>query len=173
MRDQLQDTYGLRVALVGTGQTAAFQGIKPCVCLDALPMDFAVGELQKAIWTACGESPDLVVVEGQGSLLNPAYGCETLAIIQASRPVGFVYVTVPERQYYADFPSVPIADMACEIQLIIDISRSTLMGICVSSLDMSYDCAHIERDFVSVPVVHGLGDRFSRIVDNIFEIIRS
>src|SRR5262245_10871113 len=93
---------GLRAAgrtaeLVGTGQTAWLQGAVYGIALDALVNDFVAGELEHAVWSALKETNcGAVVIEGQGSLMHPAYpgGFEILA---ACRPDAVVMQHAPAR----------------------------------------------------------------------------
>ena len=77
---------GLGAELVGTGQTAWLQGARYSLMLDSLVSDFMAGEIEHAVWSCWKESrAEVIVLEGQGSLMNPAYpgGFELLA---AGRP---------------------------------------------------------------------------------------
>jgi uncharacterized NAD-dependent epimerase/dehydratase family protein len=73
---------GYKAEMVGTGQTAWMQGAKYSIIFDTLVNDFVSGEIEHAVWSAWKEeNPDVIVIEGQGSLMNPAYpgGYEILA----------------------------------------------------------------------------------------------
>lgn len=64
---------GYRCEMIGTGQTAWMQGADYCLILDSLVNDFVSGEIEYAVWSAWNHSqPDVIVIEGQGSLMNPA-----------------------------------------------------------------------------------------------------
>ena len=107
---------GLRAEFVGTGQTAWMQGARYSVCFDSLVNDFVGGELEHAVWSAWHEQkPDVIVIEGQSSLLNPAYpgGFEILA---ATRPNVIVLQHAPARSHYEDFPEFPMHPLAKQIQ---------------------------------------------------------
>eukprot|EP00913_Durusdinium_trenchii_P008994 g8460.t1 len=93
--------------LVGTGQTAWMQGARYGLVMDSLINDFVSGEIEHATWSAWkNESPEVVVIEGQGSLMNPAYpgGFEILA---AGRPDVVVLQHAPARLEYDGFPGDP------------------------------------------------------------------
>ncbi|MBL7662347.1 DUF1611 domain-containing protein [bacterium] len=95
---------GRKAELIGTGQTAWLQGAKFSIVLDALPNDFVTGELEHAAWLAWNEmKPDYLVVEGQGSLLHPAFpgGFEILAAI---KPDFIILQHAPKRTEYDGFP---------------------------------------------------------------------
>ena len=95
---------GHTCTLVGTGQTAWMQGARHCVIMDSLINDFVSGEIEHAVWSAWQDGqPDIIVIEGQGSLMNPAYpgGFEILA---AGRPDIIVLQHAPARLDYDGFP---------------------------------------------------------------------
>ncbi|MEZ5024883.1 MAG: DUF1611 domain-containing protein [Chitinophagales bacterium] len=65
---------GLKAEMVGTGQTAWMQGAKYSMIMDSCINDFVSGEIEHAVHEAWkNESPDVIIIEGQGSLMNPAY----------------------------------------------------------------------------------------------------
>ena len=83
--------------MIGTGQTAWMQGVRYGIMLDSIVNDFLTGEIEHVIWSAWDElHPDVIVIEGQGSLLNPAYpgGYELLA---AARPDAVILAACPHQ----------------------------------------------------------------------------
>ena len=65
---------GLKTELVGTGQTAWLQGARQSLILDSLINDFVAGEIEHAVWSCWHDNgAEVIVLEGQGSLMNPAY----------------------------------------------------------------------------------------------------
>ena len=76
---------GVRAEFVATGQTGiiiAGWGI----CVDAVVSDFVAGASEQLVLEAAGREPDLVLVEGQGSLGHPAYSGVTLGLLHGSCP---------------------------------------------------------------------------------------
>ena len=64
------------------------QGARYGIIMDSLINDFVSGEIEYAVWNAWNEQrPDAIIIEGQGSLMNPAYpgGFEILAAGPAGR----------------------------------------------------------------------------------------
>ncbi|MFH1420054.1 MAG: DUF1611 domain-containing protein [Planctomycetota bacterium] len=123
---------GCSAELVGTGQTAWMQGARYGVILDSLINDFLTGEIEHAVWSAWKEqSPDVLVVEGQGGLLNPAYpgGYE---IIAAARPDVIVLQHAPVREHYDGFPQYPIHPLKQQIEAIRVISGKPVIAITVN-----------------------------------------
>ncbi|HXV77819.1 MAG TPA: DUF1611 domain-containing protein, partial [Candidatus Polarisedimenticolaceae bacterium] len=97
--DALTDA-GHPAEMIGTGQTAWLQGSRYGIVLDSLVNDFISGEIEHAIWSCWTERrPRVIVLEGQGSLMNPAYpgGMELLA---AGRPHVVVLQHAPRRTHY-------------------------------------------------------------------------
>jgi len=95
---------GLKAEMVGTGQTAWMQGAKYSMIMDSCINDFVSGEIEHAVYEAWkNESPDVLLIEGQGSLMNPAYpgGFEILA---AGRPDFVILQHAPKRIEYDGFP---------------------------------------------------------------------
>ena len=157
---------GARAELIGTGQTAWLQGARYGILLDALINDFVAGELEHAIVTAFQrERPDAIVIEGQGSLMNPAYpgGLEILA---AGRPDAVVMQHAPARREYDGFPGNPLHPLDHQIRAVELLSGRPVVAIAVNHEDIPAAgidavCRAIEeatglptRD----PLVHGAAD---------------
>jgi uncharacterized NAD-dependent epimerase/dehydratase family protein len=123
-----------RCCLIGTGQTAWFQGFRYGITLDSIPMDFAAGELEGEILRASTlENPEVIIIEGQGSLLNPAYSPETCVLLTATQPSAIIYVKAPGRTHYIDFPRHEISCSEEEIELIERISGARVVGIVINN----------------------------------------
>jgi uncharacterized NAD-dependent epimerase/dehydratase family protein len=128
---------GITSELIGTGQTAWLQGARFGVVLDALVNDFVSGEIEHAVCQAWDETePQVMVLEGQGSLLNPAYpgGFELLA---AGRPDVVVLQHAPARREYDGFPGFPIQPLARQIAAIELISERPVIAVTVNHEDLS------------------------------------
>ncbi len=123
---------GLTAELIGTGQTAWMQGVRYSIILDSLINDFVSGEIEHAVWTAWKEiQPDVIVIEGQGSLMNPAYpgGFEILA---AGRPDVVVLQHAPARIEYDGFPGYPINPLQEQIQVIELLSGKPVAAVTIN-----------------------------------------
>jgi uncharacterized NAD-dependent epimerase/dehydratase family protein len=123
---------GFQAELVGTGQTAWMQGARYSVMMDSLINDFVAGEIEHAVWSAWHEQrPDVVIIEGQGSLMNPAYpgGFEIMA---AGRPDVVVLQHAPARKEYDGFPGYPIHPLEQQIQAIELVSGKPVVAITIS-----------------------------------------
>jgi len=128
---------GSRAELVGTGQTAWMQGARYTIILDSLVNDFVAGEIEHAVWSAWDEvHPDVIIIEGQGSLMNPAYpgGHEILA---AARPDVVVLQHAPARKDYDGFPGYPMHPINLQIQAIEILSGKPVIAIAVNHEGLS------------------------------------
>jgi uncharacterized NAD-dependent epimerase/dehydratase family protein len=123
--------------------------------------DFVSGEIEHAVWSAWDrERPDVIVIEGQGSLMNPAYpgGFEILA---AGRPDIIVLQHAPARLDYDGFPGYPIQPLSHQIQVIESLSGKPVVAVCLN---------HEEIPDTQVPVVC---DAISRAVGRpAFDVLR-
>jgi uncharacterized NAD-dependent epimerase/dehydratase family protein len=167
---------GMTAELIGTGQTAWMQGAKYSIIMDSLVNDFVAGEIEHAVWSAWREmSPDAIVIEGQGSLMNPAYpgGCEILA---AGRPDVVVLQHAPARKEYDGFPGYKLHNLLTQIQAIELLSGKPVVAITLNHENIPIDkidevCTEIEY-ITNLPVadvlVHGPG----KIVNELVKISR-
>ena len=118
--------------MIGTGQTAWMQGARYCLIMDSLINDFVSGEIEHAVWKAWKEtSSEVIVIEGQGSLMNPAYpgGFEILA---AGRPDIIVLQHAPARKEYDGFPGYRIQPLAQQIEAIELLSGKPVVAVAIN-----------------------------------------
>jgi uncharacterized NAD-dependent epimerase/dehydratase family protein len=123
---------GHRTELVGTGQTAWMQGARFGLVLDSIVNDFVSGEIEHAVWSAWKEGgAEVIVIEGQGSLLNPAYpgGFEILA---AGRPDVVVLQHAPARKTYDGFPGYPLHPLDRQIEAVKAISACPVVAVTIN-----------------------------------------
>ncbi|HKQ62982.1 MAG TPA: DUF1611 domain-containing protein [Candidatus Polarisedimenticolaceae bacterium] len=122
----------LGAEMVGTGQTAWMQGARFSLVLDSLINDFVSGEIEHAVWSAWHETrPAAIVIEGQGSLMNPAYpgGFEILA---AGRPHAVVLQHAPARREYDGFPGYPLHPLDVQIRAVELLSSRPVVAVAVN-----------------------------------------
>jgi uncharacterized NAD-dependent epimerase/dehydratase family protein len=161
------ETSGLAAELIGTGQTAWLQGARYGIVMDSIVNDFVAGEIEHAVVSAWREQkPDVIVIEGQGSLLNPAYpgGMEILA---AARPDAIVLQHAPARREYDGFPGHPIHPLVQQIEALEVISETPVCAIIINHENMTRNslphvCESIESAF-GIPTVDVLVDGPERL----------
>jgi len=130
---------GIAAQLIGTGQTAWMQGADYGIIMDSLVNDFVSGEIEHAVWRAWHETgPEVIVMEGQGSLMNPAYpgGFEILA---AGRPDIVVLQHAPARREYDGFPGYPIQPLSKQIEVIEGLCGKPVVAITINHENMVQD----------------------------------
>jgi uncharacterized NAD-dependent epimerase/dehydratase family protein len=123
---------GYSSELIGTGQTAWMQGARYSIILDSLINDFVSGEIEHAVWTAWEKTrANVIIIEGQGSLMNPAYpgGFEILA---AGRPDVVILQHAPARKEYDGFPGYPLHPIEEQIRAIELLSGKPVIAITIN-----------------------------------------
>jgi len=160
---------GISAEMIGTGQTAWMQGARFGVVMDALVNDFVSGEIEHAVVSAWQEvAPRVIVIEGQGSLMNPAYpgGFEILA---AGRPDVIVLQHAPARLEYDGFPGYPIQPPARQIQVIELLSAKPVVALTINHEDLSDDqiplICEATKKAIGLPTFDVLRDGSGELVD--------
>jgi uncharacterized NAD-dependent epimerase/dehydratase family protein len=169
---------GVTAEMVGTGQTAWLQGARYSITLDSLINDFVAGEVEHAVWSAWQETQsDVIVIEGQGSLMNPAYpgGLEILA---AGRPDVVVMQHAPARKEYDGFPGCPIVPLQKQIAAVELLSSKPVVGVTINHEGLRNDeidaaCTTIKQS-TGLPVcdvlVHGPAPIVAVLIRHLREI---
>ena len=163
------ETKGRMTELIGTGQTAWLQGARYGIVLDSLINDFVAGEIEHAVYRAwSAKHPDAIVIEGQGSLMNPAYpgGFEIMA---AGRPDAIVLQHAPARKEYDGFPGYPIHPLGQQIQAVELISGKPVVAITINhemipKEQIAAVCKSIEM-VVGLPAIDVLQEGADRLVE--------
>jgi uncharacterized NAD-dependent epimerase/dehydratase family protein len=164
---------GLTAELIGTGQTAWMQGVRYGAVTDSVVSDFMAGEIEHAVWSAWHDlRPDVLVLEGQGSLMNPAYpgGYELLA---AGRPDVVVVQHAPTRLEYDGFPGYPLHPLERQIAAIEMISDRPVVAVTLNHEGLSPEevpaaAAEIRRR-TGLPVCDPLLDGMDSVLPAILE----
>jgi uncharacterized NAD-dependent epimerase/dehydratase family protein len=157
---------GIATEMIGTGQTAWLQGARYSLIMDSLINDFVAGEIEHAVWSAWkNENPGVIVIEGQGSLMNPAYpgGFEILA---AGRPDMVILQHAPARKEYDGFPGYPLHSLDKQILAIEMISGKKVVAVTVNHENISPEevpeiCQKISRETGLIccdPLIQGVSE---------------
>lgn len=160
---------GVKAEMIYTGQTGWLQGTKYGFIFDATPNDFIPGEIEHAVYSCWeNEKPDVIIIEGQASLLNPGGPCGSEFIISA-RLDGVILQHHPIREKYNNLEGFPatIPDVMKDRQII------ELMG--VKTLAITLNTAHMSSEQIEqsrndlitrseLPVVCPIEDGISEIV---------
>lgn len=128
---------GIKTELIGTGQTSWMQGVKYGLVLDSLVNDFVSGEIEHAIYEAwANEHPQVILLEGQGSIAHPAYpgGFELIA---AGRVDGVVLQHAPRRQFYDGFENYRMGGLDREIQILELLAQKPVLALTLNHEGMT------------------------------------
>jgi uncharacterized NAD-dependent epimerase/dehydratase family protein len=111
--DRAAQSRGVKSVFVPTGQTGiwiAGWGI----AIDAVVSDFLAGAAEQLVVEGAARGGELLWVEGQGSLVHPAYSGVTMGLMHGSAPHAFVLVHkagATHTEGYPDHPIPPLADL--------------------------------------------------------------
>ena len=105
---------GLRSQLIATGQTGLMLGFDG-IPLDAIRVDYASGAVEQAVLRQ-GDRHDILFIEGQGSLLNPA-STATLPLIRGSQPTHLILVHKANLTHIQHFPDFEIPAISEAVRL--------------------------------------------------------
>ncbi len=113
------------------------QGADSGLCIDSLVNDFVAGEIEHAVWSTWeGSRPEVIVIEGQGSLLHPAYP-GGLEIIAAARPQAIVVQHAPARRTYDGFEAFPLHPLERQIQAIEIVSGVPVVAVTINATGLT------------------------------------
>ncbi|MEO6725980.1 MAG: DUF1611 domain-containing protein [Blastocatellia bacterium] len=130
--NQALNDAGIKSELIGTGQTSWLQGVKYGLLLDSLINDFVTGEIEHAIYEAWhNEHPQVILLEGQGSIAHPAYpgGFELIA---AGRVDGVILQHAPARKVYDGFDQYPMGTLDREIQILELLAEQPVVALTIN-----------------------------------------
>ena len=107
---------GLASEFVPTGQTGiAIAGWG--LSVDAVVSDFVAGAAERLVLEGVERGGELLFVEGQGSLLHPAYSGVTLGLIHGSAPHAYVLCHLAGQQFVDDDERFPMPSLASLVEL--------------------------------------------------------
>lgn len=132
---------GVGVEFITTGQTGLLQGAEYGIPLDSILGDYMVGELEAEIFRAWQERhPQVIIVEGQGSISHPAYVCGSRAIVCASKPTHIVVQHAPGRKvrnFGKGNVNIPMPKVQREIELLKMYSDADTLAITINHENMT------------------------------------
>lgn len=165
--------YGVNAVFITTGQTGLLQGSKYGIAIDVLTSGFATGEVEHAILKACEvEKPDIIIVEGQGALSHPAFNSSS-AILRGAMPSAVILQHPPKRNYYCDYPNIPLLGLEGEIEMIESFSNSDVIAITINHEDMNMteleDTINTYQSEYNLPTSDVLTFGCDKITEAIFE----
>src|SRR5258708_17847895 len=146
LRDEVAQR-GHRTSFVGTGQTGIL--IEGWVIgVDAVVADFIAGAAEQLVLQGAKDN-DIVLVEGQGSLIHPGYSGVTLGLLHGSCPDALILCHQVTRDYIGDYhgrePWVKIPPYLEMIGIYESAAHpvhpTKCIGICLNTYDMDQTAA--------------------------------
>jgi uncharacterized NAD-dependent epimerase/dehydratase family protein len=137
LRDALRER-GVKVAFAATGQTGILvEGWGTAV--DAVVADFIAGAAEDLVLRAAQDA-DIVLVEGQGSIVHPGYSGVTYGLIHGSLPHAFLMCAQPSRTHitYNDWVPIPPLDelIALHEAIVRPLRPAPVLGVALNTYDL-------------------------------------
>lgn len=165
---------GLSIDFRATGQTGIL------IAAGGMPMDAVVSDFEAGAAEVL--SPDAApdhwdVIEGQGSLLHPAYAAVSLGLLHGSQPDVFVVCHEPGRKHLVGHPEFPLPSLAETIDLTLRLGRRTnpairCGGISLNTAGLDAHSAHelLARESMQLglPAADPIrkGSEFQRLIES-------
>jgi uncharacterized NAD-dependent epimerase/dehydratase family protein len=151
---QLRDAMkarGIRAGFAPTGQTGIFidgWGI----CVDAVVADFIAGAAE-AVTLQAAKGQDIVLVEGQGSILHPGYSGVSLGLLHGSLPHALIACHHATRRTFRHNDWLPIPPIDEVIRLHEGLARPLrpvkTIGVSVNTAELNDAAARAALDHVA------------------------
>jgi uncharacterized NAD-dependent epimerase/dehydratase family protein len=142
VRDALR-ARDLKVRFAGTGQTGILiEGWGTAV--DAVIADFIAGAAERLVLDAANGA-DIVLVEGQGSIIHPGYSGVTMGLIHGSLPHAMVMCHQPSRKHIGNNTWVEIPPLPAFIKLheaiVAHLRPAPVIAVSLNTYDLSLRAA--------------------------------
>jgi len=166
---------GKRAAFCATGQN----GIMVSgwgIAIDAVISDFTAGAAETIVLQGVQDN-DILVVEGQGSLVHPAYSGVTLSLLHGSQPDAMIFCHQPSRTQVArhaiKFPS--LGEMIDQYETLArPIKPAKIIGVSLNTFDLTFDQSLEVVDLVEaetgLPATDVIRFGSEKLVDSIIDI---
>ncbi len=164
---------GYDAKFVATGQTGIMIEGDGCP-VDCVVADFVNGAVEKLV--LANQHHDILVIEGQGSLVHPSYSAVTLGLLHGCMPHGMILVYEAGRRNVSGMDHVPLPSLKTLVELNEAMASlampSKVIGVAMNSRLCTPQEAEAERERVrrelGVPVCdvirHGPGDLVDAIL---------
>lgn len=120
------------------------------IAIDAVVSDFTAGAAEKIVLEGA-KGHDLLIVEGQGSLVHPGYSGVTLSLLHGSMPDAMIFCHQPSREIVARYsvPLPPMTEMISQYEMLTaPIKPAKVIGIALNCYDLSKTEAEMAIDSV-------------------------
>ncbi len=109
------------------------------IAIDAVISDFTAGAAEEIVLEGA-KNHDLLIVEGQGSLVHPGYSGVTLSLLHGSMPDAMIFCHQPSRKQVARYtvPLPSLTDMIRQYEMLTQpIKPAKVIGVALNCFDLS------------------------------------
>ena len=109
------------------------------IAIDAVISDFTAGAAEEIVLEGA-KNHDLLIVEGQGSLVHPGYSGVTLSLLHGSMPDAMIFCHQPSRKQVARYtvPLPSLSDMIKQYEMLTNpIKPAKVIGVALNCFDLS------------------------------------
>ena len=109
------------------------------IAIDAVISDFTAGAAEEIVIEGA-KNHDLLIVEGQGSLVHPGYSGVTLSLLHGSMPDAMIFCHQPSRKQVARYtvPLPSLSEMIKQYEMLTKpIKPAKVIGIALNCFDLS------------------------------------
>lgn len=160
---------GKQAGFIATGQTGVMIA-QSGIAIDRVISDFAAGAVESMVLEQ--KDKDVLVIEGQGSLLHPGFSGVTLSLLHGSLPHGVVLCHHLGRENTRG-NTVPVAPVHVHAELIRKLCEpifpTKIVGIALNSVDLDETQYRKEKkkleDEFQLPVVDVIRENSEPLVD--------
>ncbi|RMF42662.1 MAG: DUF1611 domain-containing protein [Planctomycetota bacterium] len=168
----------LDAQFVATGQTGIMVS-GAGLPIDCMVADFVNGAAEQLVLD--NQQHEIIVVEGQGSLVHPAYSAVTLGLLHGCRPHALVFVFEAGRTTVGGIDHVPLPSLARQIALFETMASiyqpCSVIAMAMNGSRLSPDQARQVADQteqeLQLPVVDIVRDGPDRLLDTVASYYRS
>lgn len=129
---------GLNAAFCPTGQNGMMVSGWG-IAVDAVVSDFTAGAAEQIVIEGA-QNHDLLIVEGQGSLVHPGYSGVTLSLLHGSMPDAMIFCHQPSRKNVARYP-IPLpslGEMIAQYEILANpVKPANVIGIALNCFDLT------------------------------------
>ena len=132
------------------------------IAIDAVISDFTAGAAEEIVIEGA-KNHDLLIVEGQGSLVHPGYSGVTLSLLHGSMPDAMIFCHQPSRKQVARYtvPLPSLTEMIKQYEMLTNpIKPAKVIGVALNCFDLSeresyqaIDAVETETDLPATDVV--------------------
>ena len=109
------------------------------IAIDAVISDFTAGAAEQIVLEGA-KNHDLLIVEGQGSLIHPGYSGVTLSLLHGSMPDAMIFCHQPSRKHVARYtvPLPSLTEMIAHYEMLTaPVKPAKIIGLALNCFDLS------------------------------------